>query len=109
MSSSSSNRSTKREDITLLVRNFNYILLNANKSPTTPAVSFNPIVVSNTLTNNNTTYNSNVTSTVSTVRNDTDTEVGEDNKMDAYVDFSMFYENYAIAKEDGSLPTCLEF
>lgn len=107
MSSSLSNRSMKREDITLLVRNFNYVLLNANKSPMNPAVSFNPIVVSNTLTNN--TYNTNVTSTTSTVRNDTESEVGEDNKMEAYVDFSMFYQNYAIAKEDGSLPRCLEF
>lgn len=110
MSSSASNPSTKREDITLLVRNFNYILLNANKSPTNPAISFNPVVVPNVLTNNNTTtYNSNITSTVSTVHNDNESEIGEDNKMDAYVDFSTFYQNYAIAKTDGSLPNCLEF
>ncbi|KAI4460907.1 protein phosphatase 2c [Holotrichia oblita] len=110
MSSSASNPSTKREDITLLVRNFNYILLNANKSPTNPAISFNPVVVPNVLTNNNTTtYNSNITSTVSTVHNDNESEIGEDNKMDAYVDFSTFYQNYAIAKTDGTLPNCLEF
>lgn len=118
MSSSLNNRSMKREDITLLVRNFNYELPSANKTPTNQAVSFNPIVVSNTLTSQSTmmntesergTYNSNIASTTSSVQNDTDNEIGEDNRIDAYVDFSVFYQNYEIAKNDNALPSCLEF
>lgn len=113
--------STKREDITLVVRNFNFPMPNAITSPTNPSVTFGS--TSNTastnsgsttlVTSSNNCYNSiittNDTSSSSDVRSISDSGVGPDQKIDAYVDFSDYYKNFEIAKQNGTLPDLLDF
>lgn len=108
----------KREDITLVLRNFNYPLPNAITSPTTPSVPFNPAAATNrtstvvSIQNNNATNTLNSTSrTTNTTSSsscyakvENDDGLGTDQKIESYVDFSEFYKNYYKAKENGTLP-----
>nr|WMZ41604.1 TAB1 protein [Altica viridicyanea] len=104
--------SPKREDITLVLRNFNYHLPNAITSPTTPSVTFNPIVTTNTVSDCSTFQGSTVSSNATTKSSDTssgqeakvDDGIGPDQKIEAYVDFSEFYRNVNKAKKNGTLP-----
>lgn len=111
--------SPEREDITLVLRNFNYPLPNAITSPTTPSVTFNPIPTikdnsssQSTLINTKTedsTVRTNDTTNSSDVKTETDDGLGPDMKIEAYVDFSDFYRNFNIAKQNGTLPEGLDF
>lgn len=118
--------STKREDITLVLRNFNFPLPNAIKSP---SISFNPFITTNSVphTNHNSTLTSAITNdnfrdtNTSTIRtNDSsssscysrtqsDCGVGPDNKVEPYVDFNEYYRKVAIMKQNGTLPPDLNF
>ncbi|XP_066146076.1 TGF-beta-activated kinase 1 and MAP3K7-binding protein 1-like [Euwallacea fornicatus] len=110
----------KREDITLVLRNFNFPMPNGIKSPTKPTVQFNPAVVSNEINDNNyslqnTLTNVNTNSTVSRTNTTSSSdakpgledEIGPDQRISAHVDFSEFYRNFEKAKRDGTLPSCL--
>ncbi|KAB0795309.1 hypothetical protein PPYR_08057 [Photinus pyralis] len=121
MSNSFKTGSTKREDITLIVRNFNFPMPNAITSPTNPTVTFNPILntipnnSSSTLTSVNDNYRSssivstNDTSSSSDVRSDSDIGVGPDQRIEGYVDFSSYYKNVEIARQNGTLPKGIDF
>nr|CAH7721580.1 unnamed protein product [Callosobruchus chinensis] len=111
--------SPKREDITLVLRNFNYPMPNAITSPSKPSVSFNPVIEKNSISEDSTvdgkdtdTINSymptNTTTTTCSERTETDDGVGPDQKIEAYVDFSEFYRNYEEMKRKGTLPEGLE-
>lgn len=118
MSNSLNASSTKREDITLVVRNFNFIMPNAITSPTNPSVAFNPVVsaIPNSLvgagtlstvhTDNsaNNAVSTNDTSSSSQECTLSDLGLGPDQKIAAYVDFSVYYQNLEIAKLNGTLP-----
>ncbi|CAH1099962.1 unnamed protein product [Psylliodes chrysocephalus] len=110
--------SPKRDDITLVLRNFNYPLPNAITSPSTPSVTFNPMVTENTVSNRSSTvHSSTVSSTATNKTSDTsssqenkeDDGIGPDQKIEAYVDFSDFYRNFNKAKKEGTLPGGLDF
>lgn len=111
-----------REDITLVLRNFNYPLPNAITSPTTPSTPSNSVVVTSppstlrsgtkpTIANtlNSTSQTTDTTSSSSCyAKDETDDGLGPDQKIEGYVDFSDFYKNYYKAKENGTLPEGLE-
>ncbi|XP_022918161.2 TGF-beta-activated kinase 1 and MAP3K7-binding protein 1-like [Onthophagus taurus] len=112
-----SNNPVIREDITLLVRNFNFPMLNAKKSP---SVGINSIVISNNTTPictpqgtimntdiRNTLCSTAATSTTSTLRNDNDMD--DVTEIDAYVDFTDFINGFENDKKKGNLPACLNF
>ncbi|XP_018336381.1 TGF-beta-activated kinase 1 and MAP3K7-binding protein 1-like [Agrilus planipennis] len=120
--SNSNSVKTKREDITLVMRNFNFPMPNAINSPTNPSVSFNSVSPQNlTLTNtavnsynvstrNTTAENTNDTSSSSDGRRtDTDDGLGPDQRIDAYVDFSIYYNNVEKARKNGTLPEGIDF
>lgn len=112
----------KREDITLVLRNFNYPLPNAITSPTTPSTTFSSVAVSNppstlgsvinTMTANTMNSTSRTIDTTSSsscyAKVETDNGLGPDQKIEGYVDFSDFYKNYYKAKENGTLPEGME-
>lgn len=120
MSASLNATSTKREDITLVVRNFNFLMPKAITSPTNPCVTFNPIVsaISNsslqsgTLTSVETgsnIANTNETSSSSQDVDMSDMGLGPDQKITAYVDFDVYYKNLEIARKSGTLPDGIDF
>ncbi|CAH0555921.1 unnamed protein product [Brassicogethes aeneus] len=107
MSSTANAVYTKREDMTLVLRNFNYPLPNAI---TSPSKSYNPIVMSNEVYKNTLTANSTITNTTSSSEeNLIDDGIGADLKIAPYVDFSEFYNNFKIAKDSGTLPQGIEW
>nr|AEE61412.1 unknown [Dendroctonus ponderosae] len=109
-------RTPKREDITLVLRNFNFPMPNALKSPTKPTVQFSTTVLTNqisnsdssqhTLTNLNTISTLSRTNTTSSSEAKTEVEddIGPDQKIAPYVDFDDFYKSFDMAKRDGTLP-----
>lgn len=118
--SNSTSSSGKREDITLLVRNFNYPLPHALSSPTANCVRFNPIVETAPLTlmqdlddyssvGTGATERSVDTSTTSTT-SDVYPPGGIDPnaKIKAYVDFSEYFENVDKRRREGTLPEGLD-
>nr|XP_023011496.1 TGF-beta-activated kinase 1 and MAP3K7-binding protein 1-like [Leptinotarsa decemlineata] len=106
----------RRKDITLVLRNFNYHLPNAITSPTAPSVTFSHKVSVNSLSETSTPTAStvagtNITSSTNTTSDTTSSQdskteeddgVGPDQKIEAYVDFSVFYKNFEKAKKDGT-------
>lgn len=115
-----------RDDITLLVRNFNFPMPNAMDSPTGGQVRFNPIVSMAPVgtyegsTNENEENESEITtndegqSTEDTTTTDSSDAFGDGNAMinrnervDPYVDFTEFYQNFERAKANGTLPSSL--
>lgn len=119
--------STKREDITLVLRNFNFPLPNAIKSP---SVTFSPLfaINNNVPSANNTltsvavggdTYRDTNTSTIRTndttsssscySRTQSDCGLGPDDKVEAYVDFSEYYRKVEIMRQNGTLPDGVNF
>nr|CAD7200052.1 unnamed protein product [Timema douglasi] len=122
----------KRDDITLLVRNFNFPMPNALNSPTNAVVRFNPVVTTvntpqweasdDNLTSENSMTDTNTTATNTTDQNDTSTtESSSDiiphrlNPMDpnqrvnSYVDFSEYYRNVEKMRQEGTLPPGIDF
>ncbi|OXU29520.1 hypothetical protein TSAR_003832 [Trichomalopsis sarcophagae] len=93
----------KRDDITLLVRNFNFPLPNAIKSPTS---AYNPLLMTSRGTDDyDMTIEEPGTSTTSTETYDSTRAADNRNvRIKPYVDFSEFYANYEKRKKDGTLP-----
>lgn len=88
---------------------------NAMKSPTKPTVQFNTQVITNTnsstqktLTNLNTnsTVRTNTTSS-SDAKPDSEDEMGPDQRIPGYVDFTNFYKSLEKARKDGTVPSWL--
>lgn len=106
-----------REDITLLVRNFNYPMPNAIhtqrnrnnnlrvRSPATQSTSFFSISNRSSIINTSHTYYTN-SSTSSTEPSDT---IDRNRKVRPYVDFTDYYENVEAARLNGTLAASIEF
>ncbi|KYM87348.1 TGF-beta-activated kinase 1 and MAP3K7-binding protein 1 [Atta colombica] len=117
----------KRDDITLLVRNFNFPLSHALKSPTNRSdhsVRFNPVVqtapinmldnedlssTSTGITDDNVDTSTTETSTTSDLY-PPGTRITERNaRIKPYVDFSEYYENVEKRRKEGTLPESIDF
>lgn len=114
--------STKREDITLVLRNFNFPLPHAIKSP---SIASNPSIITGTLSEtnstlktfmsndmgrgdtNSSTMRSSMSSSSSFVR--TDTGLEPDQRIPAYVDFSEYYRAVEEGRKNGTLPEGIDF
>ncbi|XP_012223011.1 TGF-beta-activated kinase 1 and MAP3K7-binding protein 1 [Linepithema humile] len=119
----------KRDDITLLVRNFNFPLTLSLKSPTSQSVRFNPVVqtasisipdnedVSSTSTGIS---DENVNTSTSTTETSTTTSdlyppgargilTDRNARVKPYVDFSEYYKNLEKRKKEGTLPKNIKF
>lgn len=116
--SQNSSKSGKREDITLLVRNFNFPLPNALKSPSGQSVHFNPIVQTavasvqegDFCTSNVSDFNPSTNDTTSTSETSSvNTRPDRNAKIQPYVDFSEFFENVERRRKDGTLPKDIDF
>lgn len=110
---------TRRDDITILIRNFNFVMPKFNKRG---AVRFNSVVrehsannsiifTDNTLSSTNTSQYINTNSSTSSY---SDTNQGsryrrEQEKISPYVDFSEYYRNVEEAKKNGTLPPGIDF
>ena len=117
--------SGKREDITLLVRNFNFPLSNALKSPTSPSVRFDPVVqtapmfnspdqqdsfsTGSQMTNENYDAFTATTSTTSDIYPPAAAPRTKNTKIKPYVDFSEYYRNVERRREEGTLPPDIDF
>jgi len=113
----------KRDDITLLVRNFNFPLPHALKSPTSQSVRFNPVVQTAPIsvpdneellsTSTDITDNNIDTSTTETSTSDlypAGARMAERNaRIKPYVDFSEYYENVEKRRKEGTLPEGIDF
>lgn len=121
----------KRDDITLLVRNFNFPLPHALKSPTGQSVRFNPVVETAPidLLDHEDALTASTTSDVMTGGEDTkfDTSTTEtsttsdlyppgarmaterNTRIKPYVDFSEYYENLERRKKEETLPEGIDF
>lgn len=106
----------KRDDITLLVRNFNFPLPHALKSPTNQSVRFNPIVESvpiitmpendyssTGITEENSDLSTTETSSTSDIYPDT-RSTNKNTRIKSYVNFSEYYENVEKRRQEGTLP-----
>lgn len=126
--SSSQNASTsgKREDITLLVRNFNFPIPHSQKSPTAQSVRFNPVVetagssstmidgefstLGTSITGDNFDTSTNETSTTSELYPpDSTRPVDRNARIKPYVNFSEYYENVEKRRCEGTLPEGIDF
>lgn len=120
--------SGKRDDITLLVRNFNFPLPHALKSPTSQSVRFNPVVqtapvrtipdnedFSSTgtgITDDNFDTSTTETSTTTTTSDmyPPNARITDRNaRIKPYVDFSEYYENVEKRRQEGTLPEGIDF
>lgn len=111
----------KRDDITLLVRNFNFPLPHALKSPTNQSVRFNPIVESvpiitmpendyssTGITEENSDLSTTETSSTSDIYPDTKS-TNKNTRIKSYVNFSEYYENVEKRRREGTLPEGINF
>ncbi|KAG5328227.1 TAB1 protein, partial [Acromyrmex heyeri] len=112
----------KRDDITLLVRNFNFPLPHALKSPTNRpdhSVRFNPVVqtapinmldnedlssTSTGVTDDNADSSTTETSTTSDLYPPGARMAERNARIKPYVDFSEYYENVEKRRKEGTLP-----
>ncbi|GLH04118.1 Probable protein phosphatase CG10417 [Gryllus bimaculatus] len=122
--------SGRRDDMTFLVRNFNFAMPNALNSPTNAVVRFNPVVTTvsssswgagedTTTTENTDTCGTNTTedqnNDTSTTESSSDlfpartNPTDKDKRIEPYVDFSDFYQNIEKARREGTLPTDIDF
>ncbi|XP_043275797.1 TGF-beta-activated kinase 1 and MAP3K7-binding protein 1-like [Venturia canescens] len=118
--------SGKREDITLLVRNFNFPIPNSLKSPTAQSVRFNPVVetagssstmidgefstLGTSTTEDNFDTSTNDTSTTSEMYPESSTRpVDRNARIKPYVNFSEYYENVEKRRREGTLPGGIDF
>uniref|UniRef100_A0A1B6FLQ9 TGF-beta-activated kinase 1 and MAP3K7-binding protein 1 n=1 Tax=Cuerna arida TaxID=1464854 RepID=A0A1B6FLQ9_9HEMI len=109
-----------RDDITLLVRNFNHPLPNALASPTIN-VRFNPNPIIKTIppcessasdpeTTRSTNSGIDNTNTTSTSEDNSDnSNVERVERIPAYVDFTEFFQNVEQARREGNLPPGIDF
>ncbi|XP_058793632.1 TGF-beta-activated kinase 1 and MAP3K7-binding protein 1-like [Phymastichus coffea] len=103
--SNNSSTNGKHDDITLLIRNFNYPLPNALKSPTVPPlINFNQIEHTMSTTTENVVSTTDNTSTSDTEMDDTRPTKNVNKKIQSYCDFSEFYEKFEKKKREGTLP-----
>lgn len=118
MSSSSSSTNGKRDDITLLVRNFNFPLPNALKSPTAPSVRFSPLVQCVAESNcENSCSDDKEEAEGSSTAEETSTETydgprtveNRNARIRPYVEFSEYYANVEKRRKDGTLPDGIQF
>lgn len=125
--SESAQTSGKREDITLLVRNFNFPIPHALTSPTAPSVRFNPIVetvassatfgddqsqhltLGTAVTEDNFGTSTNETSTTSDLYPANSKPIDRNAKITPYVNFSEYYENVNKRRTEGTLPEGIDF
>ena len=123
--SSSTVTNGKREDITLLVRNFNFPLTNALKSPTSPSVRFDPVVQTALVLNpaeqqdgystrsdiTDESYDAftATTSTTSDIYPPVANPVSRNTRIKPYVDFSEYYCNVEKRRQEGTLPEGIDF
>lgn len=115
--------SGKRDDITLLVRNFNFPLPHALKSPTNQSVRFNPIVEtapitamsenedysSTGITEENLDTSTSETSTTSDMYPSSTRPTDRNARIKPYVSFSEYYENVEKRRREGTLPEGINF
>lgn len=113
----------KREDITLLVRNFNFPLPHALKSPTSQSVRFNPIVQTAPLrlpdedfsstgtgiTEENFDISTSETSTTSDMYPPGTKPADRNARIKPYVNFAEYYENVEKRRQEGTLPEGINF
>ncbi|KYN03374.1 PREDICTED: TGF-beta-activated kinase 1 and MAP3K7-binding protein 1-like [Cyphomyrmex costatus] len=117
----------KRDDITLLVRNFNFPLPHALKSPTSrpdQSVRFNPMVqtapinvpdnedlssTSTGVTDENADTSTTETSTTSDLYSPGARVAERNARIKPYVDFSEYYENVEKRRKEGTLPEDIDF
>jgi len=114
---------SKRDDITLLVRNFNFPLSHALKSPTGQSVRFNPVVqtapisipdedlssTSTGITDENFDTSTTETSTTSDMYPPGARITERNARIKPYVDFSEYYENVEKRRKEGTLPEGIDF
>ncbi|EFN64766.1 Mitogen-activated protein kinase kinase kinase 7-interacting protein 1 [Camponotus floridanus] len=114
---------SKRDDITLLVRNFNFPLSHALKSPTGQSVRFNPVVqtapisipdedlssTSTGITDENFDSSTTETSTTSDMYPPGARITERNARIKPYVDFSEYYENVEKRRKEGTLPEGIDF
>ncbi|XP_070155301.1 TGF-beta-activated kinase 1 and MAP3K7-binding protein 1 isoform X2 [Polyergus mexicanus] len=113
---------SKRDDITLLVRNFNFPLSYALKSPTSQSVRFNPVVqtapisipdnedlssTSTGITDDNFNTSTTETSTTSDMYPPGARITDRNARIKPYVDFSEYYENVEKRRKEGTLPEAI--
>lgn len=116
--------SGKREDITLLVRNFNFPIPHALKSPTAHSVRFNPIVQTaiasaqgaNEFSTTNSAVavdnyypSSNDTSTTSDLDPPGSRQPDINARIKPYVDFTEYFSNVEKRRNEGTLPEGIDF
>lgn len=112
----------KRDDITLLVRNFNFPLPHALKSPTNQSVRFNPIVESaqittmpeneyssTSVTEENSDFSTTETSSTSDMYPSGAKSTNKNSRIKPYVNFSEYYENVEKRRREGTLPEGINF
>lgn len=112
----------KRDDITLLVRNFNFPLPHALKSPTNQSVRFNPIVESaqittmleneyssTSVTEENSDFSTTETSSTSDMYPSGAKSTNKNSRIKPYVNFSEYYENVEKRRQEGTLPEGINF
>lgn len=115
----------KRDDITLLVRNFNFPLPHALKSPTIQSVRFNPVVqtapISNVpdnedysstgtgVTEENFDFSTSETSTTSDMYPPGARVADRNARIKPYVNFAEYYDNVEKRREEGTLPEGIDF
>lgn len=104
-------KTSKRDDMTLLVRNFNFPLPNALKSPTVPFKSFDPMNSVASSTNNfdtteetEQTWSTNDSSSDSNKKHEDQTK----KRIKPFVDFSEYFEKYKEFEKEGTLPEFLK-
>lgn len=114
---------SKRDDITLLVRNFNFPLSHVLKSPTGQSVRFNPVVqtapisipdenfssTSTAITDENFDTSTTETSTTSDMYPPGARITERNDRIKPYVDFSEYYENVEKRRKEGTLPEGIDF
>lgn len=115
----------KRDDITLLVRNCNFPLPHALKSPTSQSVRFNPVVqtapisipdkdedlssTSTSVVDDNVDTSTTETSTTSDLYPPGARMADRNARIKPYVDFSEYYENVEKRRKEGTLPEGIDF
>lgn len=104
-------KTTKRDDMTLLVRNFNFPLPNALKSPTVPFKSFEPVNSIASSTNN---YDTRDETEGAWSTNDSSAETNkkpENNikeRIKPFVDFGEYFQKFEEFEKEGTLPEFLK-
>jgi TAK1-binding protein 1 len=97
-----------RDDMTVILRNFNYPMPNAIKKRKSQTRSDSS---SNELTGNTFSYcnNNNTNSSSTTSSGRQESEMDMHRKIKSYVDFSDYFNNVKEARKNGTLPIGIDF